>query len=476
MHKRKSFIYFLSMIATLSVFVLFSNWFLKHEKIDLMPTLASLIVTILALLIIPKTSESLERIFFIDKSEIITGNYIPPFLDGKLTFFVGVITLVWVFIVNIAVIIFARKNGVGLDFQESLENLMTFYLRADKYLFVSENWYNTEFLDDYKSVFPLYSIILGICKKLGAPYLLGMIFNNLLAVLSGLLIFQLTIFDYEDQVGFKSLIYFLFFPSNFFLILPLHLGLFFFLSLLYVFLVRRRNWLLSFFVGYLAGLTDPYAIILFFFALIEFISMLREETADKRIDEAYIDIDKPPIFFIEKLVDMKFYLNYGLKALTLLGIPFSILFFALLNKKTHLANLNIISDFEKYINGEKSYFFSNAFSLAYDFARKTNPLPNISEGSLLPTMCMMIFILLILLFGANKIRASYLIYSLIYFFVIYGADNVFASNKYSVMIFPIIFISAYSADNVIKGVILGVIYFVFSFLYFLSFLNGYPVY
>ena len=75
----------------------------------------------------------------------------------------------------------------------------------------------------------------------------------------------------------------------------------------------------------------------------------------------------------------------------------------------------------------------------------------------------------------KTLRASYLVYSILFYVIVFGSRNMRYNLKYFALLFPLFFILANISKNLIVNIAMGVLLFIGFVVYFYMFLNGFPI-
>lgn len=118
--------------------------------------------------------------------------------------------------------------------------------------------------------FPLWPLIGRVLGTLGnRPDIALVVAANVLAIVAGVLLYQLTIQETKDPLVAKCVVrLFALFPCAFVLVFAYSEALFISLSLGFVLCVRARLWWAAILLGFLAGLTRPVASLLAILAIV----------------------------------------------------------------------------------------------------------------------------------------------------------------------------------------------------------------
>ena len=139
--------------------------------------------------------------------------------------------------------------------------------------------------------FPLYPILIkGISQLLGGTTIYGttqfvtaLFLSNVACLGSILLLFMLLRMDYSEDISFWSCIFMLVIPTSFFFVSIYTESLFLLLTLLSLYSLRKKNFLIACIAGSLLGLTRIVGVAIFFPILYEFFITHRKILWKKKI-------------------------------------------------------------------------------------------------------------------------------------------------------------------------------------------------
>lgn len=476
MNQKKSWIKRIISFIVILTFILFSWWFIKQESSEFFPTVFSILAVILFCSTLNKLSEPLEILFCLDKDSYIK-TFIPVFDDKKNIITIVLFSFVWLLIIDIIIVITLKYYYPLNSLGSALDTHFSFFLSTKKYIFIAKNWYQNISTDyaSYFFIFPLYPILLKILNIFNNYILTGIIISNIFAVASGVVLYKIALFDFNESESLRVVKFYFIFPSMFFLVLPLADSTLIFFSLLYVFFIRKREWLLSFLIGLFAGLTSPLALPLVSFAIFEFISMARETYLDKKY-YGIIDLNNEALQLITYKDTIEDILPLALKGLSILSIPTSVFFYFVINKDMYLNPVKIILYFKGLFSKQYNYFFSTTFVYIFNILSNDKSTDLYILGVYIPNFLILCIILVIMYFGGNKIRSSYFIYSIIYFLSIFALQNPLSSPRLSLLLFPVYFMLAKISENYILNIFLTFTSVCMLLVYLLLFLLNYPVF
>lgn len=131
-------------------------------------------------------------------------------------------------------------------------------------------WYEEISKNNYRNqplttaFFPLFPWIVGSMGRIfHTSFAVSAFFiNTFLTSIVFYLLYHLARMDHDENVAFRTVIIYAFFPASFFLLVPYAEPLLFVLFLLSMFLIRKEKIILSILIGSIAAITKPYAAVI----------------------------------------------------------------------------------------------------------------------------------------------------------------------------------------------------------------------
>ncbi len=463
-------------ILNFLLFAFFCYWFFANDSMLLFPTVFSLFNIIIICSLVNKLAQPLEEIWHINREDEIERYFFPETPDRSYYIKIIIISSIFFILISVILMVSVKIRYPGSSLNSALYNHFSSISEVEKYVFLSINWYTNihENFADYKNIFPLYLILIYPFAATEYVYILQIIINIVLSVLSCVFLFNVALFDYEEDTAFKASIFLIMLPFSFFLVTPLPLALLLFVSLIYIYFVRRHEWLYSAVAGYFVGLIHPIALVLMVFGFVEFISYLREEMHDV-FQENTINIDKSALFYISKKGNFKYFLPFIIRGLSIFSIFVSYLFFIYLNKNIYVNEANIFLTIKEFSQLDGPYFFSNAFYIIKDFEDALRNMLKSAFSIYIPTILSMVVILLMLFNNHNKLRASYFLYSLVFYMILFSNEAVLSQTKYLAVFFPLTFILALLSEERLFFIISAALSTIALIIYYILYIIGFTI-
>ena len=139
-----------------------------------------------------------------------------------------------------------------------------------RYLNIAKEGYGTPHTFYSYSLFPLYPLLIKFFSPLFGYLFSGIFLSHLFALASFFVFQKLALIDYPKPVVFWATLLLLCFPGSFFLISVYSESLFLLLSLCAVYFARKKQYLPSAIIAFLACYTRPAGVFLWFALLIEY--------------------------------------------------------------------------------------------------------------------------------------------------------------------------------------------------------------
>ncbi|GGH31242.1 hypothetical protein [Paenibacillus segetis] len=450
----------LSIIFLLIMIVVAVFWVISTNTWTKMGTISAIVCFVLFVLLVLRSIPTLTAYILSNKpDEVMNRNRVG---NRKQAWFY---IIVWVLVSRILLLIIAYamliiKNGYsGGLFEKLMETWHISGIDAASYLGIAENGYVTTGDAKYHIVFfPFFPDLIRVAWYFTQNYLAaGFIVSNVCALVAALFAYELAMLDMRQRDAMRVVKYIFIFPAAFFFLIPMTESLFLALSLMCIYFVRQKQWLLGCFCGALAAYTRSPGILLAVPIAIEF-------TRD--LVQSYRLIDKRAwaLKFISAVACLAiiplglltyFYINYSVT-----GNPFQ---FSIYQKEHWSQDFYLFFDtaryqmeyaVNKFLAGESSSFL----------------------GLWLPNLICIFSVLIIMLKGAKQLRPSYTAYFIVYFAFVVGATWLMSAPRYFSVAFPLAFATVLLTKDKSKDVAFTILSIVGSVLYLAVFVIGYPVY
>ncbi len=317
-------------------------------------------------------------------------------------------------------------HGNNLDILTSFKSM---WIRWDAphFLSIAQYGYKNMGEERYLIVFyPLYPLMIRIFYYVVRDYFWSGIFiSNVSLLITCFYFYKLLRIDFSHVIAFNSIKYLLIFPFSFFLALTFTDSLFLALSILTLYNLRLKNWFYASLFGLLATLTRSFGILLVVPAVIEYLqeSKLIQNLKMRNMSDLFLDVRNISSFLlIPSGIGLYIYLN---KAIT--GNPFMFTIYL----REHW--------------GVTSVLFCEVFKLIYT---------KIILDTLIMKLCIWVpgFILTIIVicsifYSFNKIRISYICYSLSYLILACSHSWPLSLHRYLMCNFLIYIVFALISKN-----------------------------
>ncbi|HLD88867.1 MAG TPA: hypothetical protein VI894_01540 [Candidatus Nanoarchaeia archaeon] len=125
---------------------------------------------------------------------------------------------------------------------------------ADFFMSIAQNGYGTE---KWNGSFPLYPFLMKFLGDvIGGNYALaGFLISNVALIAGMYFLYKLIMFDYRDEIGYKTIFYLIFFPTSFFLSAVYSESLFIALTIASFYFARKGKWLAAGILGFFTATT-----------------------------------------------------------------------------------------------------------------------------------------------------------------------------------------------------------------------------
>lgn len=411
------------------------GFYIISTHITLSQTLFVFINVLLVILIFFKLLE-LKSIKYTDT------NYRNDFKNKELKY-VALIGISFILIIYLIFLFFP-----SIFSQYDINYLLTFRLDTNHYIEIAKKGYenSTEDIGLFIVFFPLYPFLIWLLDLFNKPLITGLFISTFFTFLSIIYFYKLCRLDYSIKTSLNSLKFFLLMPGSFFLIIPMTESLFIFLSLLFVYLIRKRLVWQSFVVGILVGLCRSTALPLVLLAFVEIIIYFNKNKSIKNL-KLFI-----PLFSIPIALIIYLFINYYVY-----GNPFKFMEI----QKNHWAQ------------GLSAFYKTTSYLISYAENWATNDYHTYLAISI-PNLITIFFILITTFVGLKKIRVSYIYFILIYYFFAYGTDWLLSGVRYALPIFPLYMILG-NTKNKTNNYGLTVLFIFLWLYYFHLYILGFPI-
>jgi Gpi18-like mannosyltransferase len=251
--------------------------------------------------------------------------------------------------------------------------------------------------------------------------------------------------------------YIFIFPAAFFFLIPMTESLFLALSLMCIYFVRKKKWLIGCLCGALAAYTRSPGILLAVPVAIEFARDL---------------------LGTYKVLDRKAWISRLAWTCTcLFTISLGLLAYLYINYEV-AGNAFQYSIYQKEHWFQKLYLFFDTVRYQMEYAVRTF-LEGDSRNFLglwLPNLVTIFSALIVMFMAAKKLNPALTAYFIVYFAFVVAPTWLLSAPRYFIVVFPLAFAVVALTEEKAKDVVLTVISLVGSLLYLALFVTGYPVY
>jgi len=325
------------------------------------------------------------------------------------------------------------------------------------YLYMAENWYTNDMSTDKRFhlvFYPLYPILIkGVYFFVKSYFWSAMIVSNVSLFVGSAYLYKLVKLDYEEAFAFRAVKYMLIYPITFFLSINFSESVFFTLSIMTVYYLRKHRWFLMGLCGMLAAVSRNFGIILLVPVAAEYLLYIANAFKNRKDGN-----------FIKSLLN-GFYI---------LLVPTGFFLYLLLNKV-------ISGDWFTFLRYQREYW-SQSFGMFYDNVKATfeNAIPKVSDWEAadrmtiwVPQAFSSVMAFALVIYGIKKIRNSYSLYMLAYVTIALSPTWLLSGSRYLMCIFPMYIILAILSKKRIWDFVLTYASIILLALYSLCFACGY---
>ena len=287
-------------------------------------------------------------------------------------------------------------------------------LDTGNYLDIARFWYSPAVADERRLVFyPLYPLMTRGLWMLGLDvYWAGTVIALLLFPASNCLLYRLLCLDYPEKQTRGVLKYTLLLPAAFFFVLPMSECCFFFCSLLSMYLARKQAWLPAGFVGALAAFSRSLGVLVFAPLLFEAVAAWRREKGKTGKGAA------------------------GVACCFL--VPLGTLAYLWINWRYYGDSFKFMEMEDRYWSQRMGLFFQTvAYQTDNALADIQMPYYTSSLGIWIPNVLCIMGSLLLMTYAAGKLRASYSLWFIVYFFFSIAPSFLISGPRYLVAAVPL---------------------------------------
>ncbi|MGO4370007.1 hypothetical protein AB4Z21_04265 [Paenibacillus sp. MCAF20] len=306
--------------------------------------------------------------------------------------------------------------------------------------------------------FPLLPHLIRVIEVLTGSYLAaGFVVSIIFSIVAALFAYELARMDMSRRNAMRAVKYIFIFPAAFFFLIPMTESLFLALSLMCIYFVRNKKWIIGCLCGALAAYTRSPGILLAVPVAIELVRdlIVYYKVSDKRV-------------FIGKLATA---------VAGLLIIPLGLLAYLYINYEI-TGNAFQYSIYQKEHWSQELYLFFDTVRYQMEYAVRafTEGNSRFFLGLWLPNLVAIFTALIVMLLGVKKLNPSYTAYFIVYFVLVVGPTWLLSAPRYFIVAFPLAFATAALTEEKSKDAALTVLSIVGSLLYLALFVTGYPVY
>ncbi|OBZ07602.1 hypothetical protein A8L34_26080 [Bacillus sp. FJAT-27264] len=369
-----------------------------------------------------------------------------------------VLSRILLLIIGYAFLIIQNGYSGGL-FSKMMETWHISGIDASSYLGIAENWYVTEGDAKYHLVFfPFLPNLIKVVEIFTGSYVAaGFVVSILSSIVAALFAYELARLDMSRRNAMRVVKYIFIVPAAFFFLIPMTESLFLALSLMCIYFVRKKKWLIGCLFGALAAYTRSPGILLAVPVAIEFIRELRD---------TYKGIHRRT--FISKLV----YAFVGLFTISL-----GLLAYLYINYDV-TGNAFQYSIYQKEHWFQKLYFFFDTVRYQMEYAVGTF-LEGDSRNFLglwLPNLLTIFSALIVICIAAKKLNPAYTAYFIVYFAFVVAPTWLLSAPRYFIVVFPLAFAAVALTEEKSKDAALTAVSVMGGLLYLALFVAGYPIY
>ena len=309
------------------------------------------------------------------------------------------------------------KSVFPISFESFFNSAFTI-TDAENYLKIAEQGYVTEGNDKYTLVFfPMFPLMIRILHTITfLDYqICSFIISLVSSCISVVLLYKIVKIDYTDEVAEKATFTYILYPVISFLATGLNEGVFMMLLLASIYFLRKKKYLLAGLFGYMVALTRLPGLCVGVIMLVETIMYIYKSGKNNK-------------FRLKVLLKQAV-----MMLMTLLGLCTYL-----------LINYFLYNDFFKFFDFQEEIWFQtvkNPIYVIFNIIINSQIRMDIIEIGFSNLIACILILASVLYAIYRKVRVSYILYMLVYFWVCYSASWLLSGARYSIAAF-VIFISA----------------------------------
>ncbi|MFF2019740.1 hypothetical protein [Paenibacillus sp. NPDC058177] len=352
------------------------------------------------------------------------------------------------------------QNGYsGGLFSKVMETWHISGIDAASYLGIAENWYVTEGDAKFHLVFfPFLPNLIKVVEIFTGSYLAaGFVISILSSIVAALFAYELARIDMSQRNALRVVKYIFIFPAAFFFLIPMTESLFLALSLMCIYFVRKKQWLIGCLCGALAAYTRSPGILLAVPVAIEFVRELlgTYKVVNRRAWISRLVGAFACLFIISLGLLAYLYINYEVTG-----------------------NAFQYSIYQKEHWFQKLYFFFDTVRYQTEYAVRTFIEGDSRNflGLWLPNLLTIFSALIVIYMAAKKLNPAYTAYFIVYFAFVVAPTWLLSAPRYFIVVFPLAFAAVALTEEKSKDAALTAVSVIGGLLYLALFVAGYPVY
>jgi Gpi18-like mannosyltransferase len=341
------------------------------------------------------------------------------------------------------------------------DTLQSLWLRTDSpsYLGLAERWYVTEGDPRFHIVFfPFYPVMIRVFSYVTGGYFpSAMLVSTLCASVSAVYLYELCALDMPRKGALRAVKYLFLLPAAFFFAAPMTESLFLLFCVASMYYLRKKRVLVSCILAAIAGFTRSAGILLLIPIVIEGILEL---AALRRAGQKSA--------FKRELIK---------RLACLLIVPLGLLGYLYINYAVWGDPLKFMEVQHDHWGQGLGFFFNSA-------AYQTDYAVNAAKAGdtrllwtlFVPNLIASFLALGVMVYGAKKLRPSYMLYFLGYFAFSIGATWLLSAPRYLAAAFPLPIVLSYMTQNKRADIPVTILLLLVQFAYLSAYVLGGAVY
>lgn len=338
-----------------------------------------------------------------------------------------------------------------------LDRLLQSYNSGDsqQYLKIAENWYPREGDDKVILVFyPMMPLLIkGLSLLIPNQILCGYLISNAALIFASYFLFKLALMDFDTGTARRSVLLLTIFPVTFFFASAMTEGIFLLFAVGGIYAARTKRYLLAGMCCMFASFTKLLGVLIAIPCFVEYLLEIYPQFK-KDAKGAWMELLKKSLPLLLSAVGI---LAYLLINADISGNPFQFLIY----QKEHWS--------------QEMQFFPKTIKTILDYALNSDDV-TLLLTLWLPQVLSIFATLVLMLFSIKRLRLSYLVFMLFYFFFAISPSWLLSAPRYLMCMFPLFFTMGDITRKKVNLYVYCILFILLLFPLAYAFANRYQIY